>query len=176
MTEPFKICKIIILYMLDQVDFPLSNSQISDFILNGEYTNYFTLQQCIAELLDSEFIRAENQQARTFYHLTDEGRESLEFFKNDISPDILADVDVYLKDKDYELKSQAQVRAEYYETTREDETTTHEFAVRCQVIEQNVPIIDLTIKVPSESEAKTVAENWENKNQEIYARIMAELL
>ncbi len=176
MTEPFKICKIIILYMLDQVDFPLSTSQISDFILNGEYTNYFTLQQSIAELVDSEFIRPENRQAQTFYHLTDEGRESLAFFKGDISPEILADVDTYLKDKDYELKSQALVRAEYYETTREDETTSHEFAVRCQVIEQGAPLIDLTVKVPSENEAKEVAENWEKKNQEIYARIMAELL
>ncbi len=176
MTEPFKICKIIILYMLDQAAYPLSTSQISDFILNGEYTNYFTLQQSIAELLDSEFIRAENRQTQTFYHLTDEGRESLEFFKGDISPEILADVDTYLKDKDYELKSQALVKAEYYEVTRGEETTSHEFAVRCQVLEQGTPLIDLTIKVPSENEAREVAENWEKKNQEIYARIMAELL
>ncbi len=176
MTEPFKICKIIILYMLDQADVPLTTSEISDFILSGQYTNYFTLQQSISELLDSDFIRAENEQTKTFYHLTEEGRNSLGFFKNDISPEILADVDNYLKDKDYELKSQASVKAEYYEITKDAETTSHEYAVRCQVIEQGTPLIDLTIKVPSENEAKEVAENWEHKNQEIYARIMAELL
>ncbi len=176
MKEPVKICKIIILYMLDQVDAPLTTSQISDFILNGEYTNYFTLQQSISELVDSGFIRAENRQSRTIYHLTDEGRESLSYFKNDISPEILADVDAYLKDNDFELKNQAQVRAEYYEVTKEDETTLHEYAVRCQVLEQGAPIFDLTIKVPSEDEAKKAVDNWENKNQEIYAIIMAKLL
>ena len=33
--------KLIILYMLDKVSFPLANSQISEFILNAGYTNTF---------------------------------------------------------------------------------------------------------------------------------------
>ena len=35
MAEAFKLYKLIILYMLDKVDFPLTNSQISEFILNA---------------------------------------------------------------------------------------------------------------------------------------------
>ena len=45
MAEAFKLYKLIILYMLDKVDFPLTNSQISEFILNEGYTTYFKLQQ-----------------------------------------------------------------------------------------------------------------------------------
>lgn len=45
MAEPFTLYKLIILYMLDRVDFPLTNSQISSFLLDRGYTNYFTLQQ-----------------------------------------------------------------------------------------------------------------------------------
>ena len=37
MAEAFKLYKLIILYMLDKVDFPLTNSQISEFILNEGY-------------------------------------------------------------------------------------------------------------------------------------------
>ena len=37
--------KLMVLYMLNKVDFPLTNSQISEFILDKGYTNYFTLQQ-----------------------------------------------------------------------------------------------------------------------------------
>ena len=40
MAEAFKLYKLIILYMLDKVDFPLTNSQISEFILNEGYTTY----------------------------------------------------------------------------------------------------------------------------------------
>ena len=45
--------------MLNQVDFPLTNSQISEFILDKGYTTYFKLQQALSELLESGFIREE---------------------------------------------------------------------------------------------------------------------
>ena len=41
MTSTFKLYKLIILYMLNKVDFPLTNSQISEFILDEGYTTYF---------------------------------------------------------------------------------------------------------------------------------------
>ena len=85
MAEAFKLYKLIILYMLDKVDFPLTNSQISEFILNEGYTTYFKLQQALSELLDSGFIREESTHTRTFYHLTEEGEETIHYFKNDIS-------------------------------------------------------------------------------------------
>ena len=34
MAEAFTLYKLIILYMLDKVDFPLTNSQISEFVLD----------------------------------------------------------------------------------------------------------------------------------------------
>ena len=45
MAEAFTLYKLIILYMLDKVDFPLTNSQISEFVLDKGYTDYFKLQQ-----------------------------------------------------------------------------------------------------------------------------------
>lgn len=81
MAEAFKLYKLIILYMLDKVDFPLTNSQISEFILNEGYTTYFKLQQALSELLDSGFIREESTHTRTFYHLTEEGEETIHYFK-----------------------------------------------------------------------------------------------
>ena len=50
MAEAQTLYKLIVLTMLDRVDFPLTNAQISDFILTKEYTNYFTLQQVLSEL------------------------------------------------------------------------------------------------------------------------------
>ena len=52
--------------MLNQVDFPLTNSQISEFILDKGYTTYFKLQQALSELLESGFIREESTHHRTF--------------------------------------------------------------------------------------------------------------
>ena len=57
MSETFTLYKLIILYMLDKVDFPLTNAQISEFILNKGYTTYFKLQQALSELTEAELIR-----------------------------------------------------------------------------------------------------------------------
>lgn len=91
MAESFKLYKLIILYMLNKVDFPLTNSQISEFILDQGYTTYFKLQQALSELLSSGFIREEATHSRTFYHLTEDGESTIRYFENDISPAIQSD-------------------------------------------------------------------------------------
>ena len=156
--------------MLDQVDFPLTNSQISEFVLDKEYTNYFTLQQALSEMENANLIRLEKEHSRTFYHLTEEGAATIQYFKNDISPAIQTDIHTFLKKKKYELKNEVSVKADFYQST------SGEYNVRCQVIERGAPLIDLTIAVPSQGEAETIANNWAKKNQEVYAAIMASLL
>ena len=170
MTQSFKLYKLIILYMLNKVDFPLTNSQISEFILDEGYTTYFNLQQAISELIDSGFIREESTHSRTFYHLTEEGAETIHFFKNDISPAIQEDINAFLKAKQYELKNEVSVKSDYYKNSN------REYSVRCQVLEHGFPLIDLTLTAPTEAEAETIANNWTKKNQEIYELIMTHLL
>ena len=48
--EPLTLYKLIVLYLLDQVTFPLSKTQIGDFILEKEYTSFLTLQQVLNEV------------------------------------------------------------------------------------------------------------------------------
>lgn len=170
MTEPFTLYKLIVLYILNKVDFPLTNSQISEFILDKGYTNYFKLQQVFAELIESGFIREQTARNRTLYHLTEEGAETLQYFKNDISPAIQKDIEQFLSEKQYELKNEVSVKADYYRNTN------MEYSVRCQVIENELPLIDLTVTAPTEDEAEKIIVNWNKKNQEIYALIMENLL
>lgn len=170
MATSLIVYKLIILYMLDRVDFPLSNSQISEFILNEGYTNYFKLQQVLAEMIDSGFIREESTHSRTFYHLTEEGAQTIKYFKSDLSLEIQEDIEEYLKEKKYDLKNEVSVKADFYRNAND------EYSIRCQVIEHNSPLIDLTVTAPTEAEAETIANNWTQKNEEIYAMIMANLL
>nr|WP_317283073.1 DUF4364 family protein [uncultured Sellimonas sp.] len=170
MSETFTLYKLIILYMLDKVDFPLTNAQISDFILGKGYTTYFTLQKVLSELSESGLIREETTHNRTLYHLTEEGKESISFFENKISDAIKEDIQDFFVEKKFSLKNEVSVKADYYRNTN------GELSVRCQVIEHSIPLIDLTITVPSEEEAETIVANWNARNQEIYAYIMTHLL
>lgn len=156
--------------MLNKVDFPLTTSQISEFILEQGYTTYFRLQETLAELVDSDLVTVENTHNRTLYRLTENGESTIAFFRNKISAEIQADIDRFLGEKEYALKEEVSVKTDYYLTTN------HEYEVRCQIIENGSNLIDLKLVVPTETEAETIANNWTQKNQEIYTSLITELL
>lgn len=79
MRDPLTLYKLIVLYMLSKVDFPLTTSQISDFILEKEYTTFLSLQQAIGELTDTGLITARSVRNRTHLSITPEGLETLNF-------------------------------------------------------------------------------------------------
>ena len=60
-------------------------------------------------------------------------------------------------------------RAEYYRTTEGD------WAVRCRVMDHTTALIDLTLTVPNETQAKVVSQEWKEKSQEIYALVIRKL-
>lgn len=170
MTEAQTLYKLIVLTMLDRVDFPLTNAQISDFILSKEYTNYFTLQQVLSELVETKLAEVHTVRNSSYYQLTESGRETLSFFGNMVSAAIHEDMDRYFKENAIALRDEAAVRAEYYPNNNE------EYSVRLRVLEKESPIIDLTLTVPTETQADNICSNWKKKNQKLYAYLMQELL
>lgn len=156
--------------MLQKVNFPLTNSQISDFILEREYTTYFTLQQAISELIDSHLIRSETIRNSSQYQITEEGLNTLGYFGNKISEAIRQDIDEYLNENKYELRNEVSVICDYFKTTNQ------EYDVRCQVKEKNATLIDLTLTVPAEDQAAAICNNWPKKSQQVYDYLMTELM
>lgn len=170
MAETFTLYKLIILYMLDKVDFPLTTSQISEFVLNKGYTNYFRLQEALSELSESGLIRPETTHNRTLYHLTENGAETILYFSHKISAAIRQDIDEFLREKQYDLKEEVSVRADYYLNTR------REYEVRCRITENGADLIDLKLTVPTEKEAEAIVNHWNTKSQEIYTLLLSNLL
>lgn len=170
MSDTFTLYKLIVLYMLDKVDFPLTNSQISEFILDKGYTTYFKLQQALAELTEAELVREETTHNRTLFHITEDGAQTIDFFRNKISKPIQEDIDAFFNEKKYDLKNETSVKADFYRNT------AGEYSVRCQVLENQEPLIELTLSVPTANEAETIAANWQKKNQDVYAWLMGQLL
>lgn len=67
--------------MLDRVTFPLTTAQISEFILEKEYTNFLTLQTAISELTETGLAESRTLLNRTQLQITEEGRNTLHFLK-----------------------------------------------------------------------------------------------
>lgn len=169
-VEITTLYKLIILYMLDRVDFPLSNSTISGFILETGYTDYLTVQEVIGVLQDDGLIDVESSRSNTSYTLAQQGREMLEYFGNKISEEIKKEVNEYLTKNKYELKQVANVISEYYRTT------SGEYAVHCCVKENGSSLIELTVGVPDEEVADVMCSKWKDESQSIYEYIIKKLM
>lgn len=166
MADPNTIYKITILAMLDKVDFPLSNTQISNFFLEQNYTDYFTVQQIINGLLDSRLIRFESTHNNTQYHITASGKETLKFFEDKITPAIETDITSYFEKNKMTLRNENSVVANYYKSTQSG------FDVRCQLKENNTSVIDLTLHVQTKAQAQAVCANWQKQNLDVYTYLM----
>ena len=156
--------------MLDKVDFPLTTSQISEFILDKGYTTYFKLQEALSDMVNSGLLKVETTHNRTLYHVTENGVETIHFFTNKISPDIQQDINEFLREKQYDLKEESAVKSDYYLNTN------HEYEVNCRIVENGFSLIDLKLTVPTKAEAETIANHWAGKSQDIYALLLTKLL
>ncbi len=170
LSEPSTLYKLMILYMLKKVNFPLTNSQLSAFFNSRDYADYFTFQQVINDLLEANLISADSVRNTTRYELTKEGEDVLYFFGKDISGSIIQDMDDFIKENKFQMRSEVGVTADYYKSN------LSEYTVMCAVREGKENIIELKLTVPSEEQAISMCDKWAGANQEIYAFVMKTLL
>ncbi len=169
LQDPLTLYKLIVLYMLNRVSFSLTTAQISDFILEKEYTNFLTLQQVINELTDANMLSARTVRNRTLLTITEEGRETLHFFESRIHQDIKKEIDSYFRENEFALRNETSVLGDYYKST------SGEYEAHLIAKERGVNLISLTLSVPSEEMAAAICDNWQKKNQNIYEYLMREL-
>lgn len=168
-NESLMLYKLIVLYILDKVEFPLTNQQLTDFVLEKGYTNYFTIQQVLSELVEDKFITCNVVRNSSFYEIAVSGGETLSFFYNKISAAIKNDIDDFLKKNKYKMRDANSTLADFREV-RENEYITN-----LKVLERGLPIIEINLSVPTEADANLICDNWAKKSAEVYAKIFSAL-
>ena len=183
--EILTLYKLIILYMLDKVDFSLTKNQLFDFMLGRDYTDYFTLQKVMNQLTDDQMI--ESKFKHNASHLTiflkENGitnRDALKDFikKGSKSYDALTElkgfnnipIDTYLKERDMQLRNEVSISADYYRST------VGEYVAELSARERNSELLSIKISMPTEEAASEICNNWHKRNQEVYASLMELLL
>ena len=159
LAEPMTLYKLMNLYMLHQVNFPLTNAQLSNFFLDREYTTYFTLQQALNELLDAGLVKKETMRNSSRYEITKEGEETLEFFGKNISPAIVSDMDEYLKQNRFRMRNEVGLISDFYKSTNQD------YIVHCEVREGKAVLVNLDISVPDKEQAEIMCNHWKDRSQ-----------
>ncbi len=169
-SDPKTLYKLMTLHMLRQVNFPLTESQLSEFFLSKDYTNYFTLKEILSELETASLISIETIHNTSRYQITEEGENTLEFFDKKIPSVIVEDIEKYLKDNRFKMRSEVSNTADYYRST------SGEYTVHSEVREGKTMLLSLDISVPDEEQAKVMSNNWKDKSADIYGYLLKALM
>lgn len=168
--DSLTLYKLIVLFMLENAEVSLTNAQVSNFILEMDYTNYFNIQSAISMLEENGFITTETIRNSSHLHITPEGSAVLGYCIGDISGAIKQDVYDYLQKHKQEIREEVSVVADFFALNPE------EYVARCIVREGSSNVIELNLNVVSEDEANTICNKWKEKSQEIYAYLIQQLL
>lgn len=167
--DPLTLYKLIVLYMLNRVNFPLTKAQVGDFILEREYTNFLTLQQAIAELIDADMVDAKANRNRTHLTITDEGRETLSFFENRINASIKEEIDRFFNDNALEMRDETSILSDYYKSV------SGGYEAHLRVKEKDATVVEIKLSVPDEDTAAAICANWQKQNQTVYQYLVSQL-
>ncbi|MBO4289707.1 MAG: DUF4364 family protein [Lachnospiraceae bacterium] len=168
-VEQITTYKLMILYLLKQVRFPLTRAQLSDFMLK-EYCTYFAFQQAVQELLSSHLMKESPVRNYVRFEITREGEEALEYFGSKIPEVIRKEMDEFLEQNKIRLRAEMGIVSSY------QENENGEYQVSCEVREGKSVLIKLDLAVPTREQAEIVCERWHDSNEAVYAAVMQELL
>lgn len=171
--DSLTIYKLMILYMLEYVDFPMTNSQLSEFFVSHSYTNYFQFQQAIEELTASGFLHKEVIRNMTNYHASPEGKEALALFEKNIPTPFLEDIANYYEENRHMLRREVEITADYHPFQN---GKRQEYMVETCIKEKGQPLMELTLNVVSVEQARLICDKWSQKSDKVYAKIMEMLL
>ena len=155
--------------MLGRVNFPLTKAQIGDFILEREYTNFLTLQQAFAELVDANLVTAKSNRNRTYLAITEEGAATLSYFGNRIGDSIKEEIDNFFSVNEMEMRNDVSILADYYKSV------SGEYEAHLTAKEKDVKVVEITLSVPDEDTASAICANWQKKNLDIYQYLTSQL-
>ena len=161
--------KLLVLYVIDSLKHPITNTQLTEIILENNFINYFTLQQYISELVSSDFLRYETVNEKNLIHITEKGNSTLSFFSDRISSIKKKIIDDYLLSIADSIKKELTIHSNY--TLGKDNS----FIVDLQALENDNLLISLKVSVPSKKQAVSLSNRWKENPSDIYNKIMNSL-
>lgn len=165
--------KIFILYLLQNIHYPLDFPTINDIVVQNEYVNYFDFAECFAEILDMGHIIEESVEdettgeKKTLYRISELGSAVVSQLQSGLLRSIR---ETSLKSA-MRLLSFKKRGAEVHCNAKE--LDDGKFAIECIVKEMDKEILHINLVDDSAARIERMKENFEDRPDVIYKGIMA---
>ena len=161
--------KVLILYVLNKLNKPITNDVLYSIIKSAKDVNYFYFQQYLLDLNETKYVKKFEKGNQLFYEITEDGRKTL-----DLTIDMLPGI-IKLK-ADTNLKS----NVENYENARSvvaefTPLSEKEFEVDCKIVEKGEVIFEIKTLAYSRENAQAIVDNWKSNVQTLYPKLLKDL-
>lgn len=165
-TEELAQNKLLLLYIIDKSESSLTNEEITEFLLENNYMNYFLIQQYLSELIESDFIEYINRKDKKIYILLDKGKTTLSYFEDRISTKIKKEISAkFIKIKKDE-KIATQVVGEYFQKG------TNKYIANLKLVENTETLFSLYLNVATAEQAEKICNTWKSNTETIYKNLL----
>jgi len=161
--------KLILLYIIEKINMPVSNLQITKLIMENNLMNYFFLQQFLNELCDDNLLCIEIRDKKTFYTITDLGKNTLKYLDYLIPINVKHRIDIKTKNARKKIRNETFIAADFIPESE------NKYMVNCSVREDDFTLIELKIAVGNRNDARSICDNWRNYPHKIYMEIIDSL-
>ena len=163
--------KLLLLYLIDKMDLPLTRSQITDFVREGDYMEYYALQQTLADMVSDGYLEMSLENNNTRYSITDQGLSTLEYFEKQIPGGVRQRINKYVQDNFNSVKRDYEITANYFQ-----DRDTNEYIVKCGVYDDDRLLMEINVSVVSREQARLIQKNWKSNVNVLYMSILRELI
>ncbi len=161
--------KLILLYIIHNLESPVTNLLITKIILEDKLMNYIFLQQYLDELCEGKFLTKIDADEKLSYSISSAGKQSLEYFTSLIPGGIKARIDEALNKYKKGKKNEINIQSDFIAVKE------NEYIVNLKICEGSFTYIDLKMSVGSRNDAKKICDNWAQNSEKLYSKILSAL-
>ena len=163
--------KLLLLYLLEKMNLPMSTSQISEFVLAEGMLSFFELQQCLHEMNESKYLDAVKENNTTRYSVTESGMGLVELFEKQVPTNVRNKIIKYVNENRSNIKRSYETIANYFKDIHTDE-----YIVKCGIYEDDFMLMEVNLSVVAREQARDICDNWKNNVSQIYGQMLGNLL
>ena len=158
--------KVLILYVLEKANKPLTNDVLYKIVLAAVDMNYFYFQQFMLDLINVGYIFSFQKESQTLYQITDNGKTTLDLTLDLLPGIIKLKADTNLKPILDSSEEEQSIVAEYTPLSE------NHYTIICKVVENNETVFEVKTFAGSREQAKEIVDNWQNNADSIYPKIL----
>ena len=158
--------KVLILYVLEKANKPLTNDVLYKIVLAAVDMNYFYFQQFMLDLINVGYIFSFQKEDQTLYQITDSGKTTLDLTLDLLPGIIKLKADTNLKPILDSAEEEQSIVAEYTPLSE------NHYTIICKVVENNETVFEVKTFAGSREQAKEIVDNWQNNAGSIYPKIL----